>query len=179
MKTFKLSLIFIFVGLSGCVLNVAKDIVLGSIESRHFSIRCYPKPFTFYNSIYVLDMENDSLNVREKLQSELYIKGFKVLRKEEDKKEAEYFLSFSYKPIIGKYWIERVGYEPILTFSNFEAELFNAETKDTVATMTYSQNEVRSESIRTIICRFTKRLYKEHAPDYRAYHRRKFKNVSY
>jgi len=179
MKTIILSFLFSVLGLSGCVLNVAKDIVVNSIESRHCNISCYPKPFNFYNSIYVLDAENDSLNIKRNLQSEFYIKGFNIIRKEEEKKEAEYFLSFSYKPIIGKYWIERVGYEPILTFSNFEAVLFNAETKDTVATMTYSQNEVKSETIRFIIRRFTRRLYKEFSPVYRTYRRMKIKNVRF
>jgi len=168
MKTFKVSLLLVFVELSGCAFNVAKDILVDGIESDHQNITCYPVPFNTYQRIYVLDPEvNDSLNVKWEIQKAFIEKGFNLLSREEEKNKAEYFLSFSYVPMIGKYWTNLPGedydkYEYYSTFESFEAELFNAKTKQTVATMNYSQKGGDSESVWLIIRKFTSRLYKEY-----------------
>jgi len=165
MKTFKVSLLLVFVGLSGCAFNVAKDILVDGIESDHQNITCYPVPFNTYQSIYVLDTEvNDSLNVKRKIQSSFTQKGFNVLSREEDITKAEFFLTFSYVPMIGKYWTkgayDRYKYFP--TFESFEAELYNSKTAQTVATINYSQKGGDNESIGVILRKFTSRLYKEY-----------------
>ena len=166
MKTIKVSLMLVFVGLSGCVFNVAKDIFTDGMESDRQNITCYPVPFNTYKSIYVLDTEvNDSLNVKREIQKAFIEKGFNILSKEEEKEEAEYFLSFSYVPMTGKYWTKEAyhrGYKYFPTFESFEAELFNAKTNQTVATMNYSQKGGDNESIWVILRKFTSRLYKQY-----------------
>ena len=151
MKTI-ISLLLFMLGFLGCV-------------SQRVRICCNPVPFNTYKSIYVLDTEvTDSLNVKWKIQKAFIEKGFNILSKEEEKEEAEYFLNFSYVPMIGKYWTtgayDRYEYYP--TFESFDAELFNAKTRQIVATMNYSQKGGDSESIWVILRKFTSRLYKQY-----------------
>jgi len=148
----KLLVVLVFLGGLGCV-------------SKRVQICCNPVPFNTYKSIYVLDTEvNDSLNVKREIQSVFIVKGFNILSHEELKKEAEYFLKFSYVPMIGRYYTKGAydRYEYYPTFESFEAELFNAKTKQTVATMNYSQKGDDSESIKLIVRKFASRLYKEY-----------------
>jgi len=139
-------------------------VVFGCVSKR-VQICCNPVPFNTYKSIYVLDTEvNDSLNVKREIQSVFIVKGFNILSHEELKKEAEYFLEFSYVPMIGRYYTKGAydRYEYYPTFESFEAELFNAKTKQTVATMNYSQKGGDSESIKLVVRKFASRLYKEY-----------------
>ncbi|MBN2094251.1 MAG: hypothetical protein JW740_02715 [Candidatus Zambryskibacteria bacterium] len=137
---------------------------LGCVSQR-VRICCNPVPFNTYKSIYVLDTEvNDSLNVKWEIQKAFIEKGFNILSNGEEKKETEYFLKFSYVPMIGKYWTKGAydRYEYYPTFESFEVELFNAKTKQTVATMNYSQKGGDNESIWVILRKFTSRLYKQY-----------------
>ena len=148
-----IGLLLFMLGFLGCV-------------SQRVRICCNPVPFNTYKSIYVLDAEvNDSLNVKWEIQKAFIEKGFNVLSKEEEKKKAEYFLIFSYVPMTGKYWTKGAynrGYKYFPTFESFEAELFNAKTNQTVATMDYSQKGGYNESIWVILRKFTSRLYKQY-----------------